>query len=382
MPSTRRKTPNTINYETKLKLQIVNERRNLLIMNRPECLHIPTLHEGEQAQISWGGVEAYKNYIVERVFNESFLQALSGYTWDNIDSTNDPWSRHDQDALTWYQIETRTGKGQHWERLDYEQLSWSQLENHSHTWQQLESQEISFEILNGPGDERPGIEQGCTWLELDKLNKTWTSLENSGHSWEEGEKMTLPGLSWESIDSRWLTFDEWEGKELTFHELDTQKQIEEHWGMTDSIPIGAFNAIYRIKAYDSQDDESDYLTTDQLPVIPIFYRSSTMEYPVKSGKRYVVLLKAQEVRGLDKVRMNFKYNPYLLELTNFAAGSLRNIKAPGNYPEENLRINSSVPGKVWFQSTRQLNENECFSGSIALAEFVAKGTGNAEVSLF
>ncbi|WP_313184533.1 cohesin domain-containing protein [Lacrimispora sp.] len=351
-------------------------------MNRPECLHIPTLHEGEQAQISWGAVEANNDYIVERVFNETFLQALSGYTWDNFDSTNEPWSRYDQDALNWHQIETRTGKGQHWERLDYERLSWSQFENHSHTWQQLESQEISFEIFKGPGDERPGIEQGCTWLEMDELNKTWTSLENSGYSWEEGEKMTLPGLSWESIDSRWLTFNEWEGKELTFHELDTQKQIEEHRGMTDFIPIGALNAMYRIKAYDSNGDESDYLETAQLPIIPIFYRNSTMEYPVKTGKHYAVLLKAQDVSGLDKIRMNLRYDPYLLELTSLAAGSLKSITEPGNYPEENLRIYSSIPGKLWFQSTRQLSQNECFSGSIALVEFIAKGTGSAAVSLF
>lgn len=351
-------------------------------MNRPECLHIPTLHEGEQAQISWGAVEADKNYTVERVFNESFLQALTGYTWDNFDSTNKPWSRHDQSALNWHQIETITGKGQHWERLDYEQLSWSQFENHSYTWQQLESREISFEIFKGPGAIQPGIEQGRTWLELDELNKVWSSLEESGHSWDEAEKVTLPGISWESIDSRWLTFNEWEGKGLTFHELDTQIQIEEHRGMTDSIPIGAYNAMYRIKAHGSEGDESDYLTTQQLPVIPVFYRRSTMEYPVKPGKRYAVLLKAQEVSGLDKVRMNLRYNPYLLELTSFAAGSLRSITEPGNYQEENLRIYANIPGNVWFQSTRQLSQNECFSGSIALVEFIAKGTGNAEVSLY
>lgn len=194
--------------------------------------------------------------------------------------------------------------------------------------------------------------------------------------------MTLPGISWESFESRWLTFDEWEGKGLTFHELDTQKQIEEHRGMTDFIPIGASNAMYRIKAYDSQGDESDYLTTEQMPVIPVFYRSSTMEYPVKTGKRYAVLLKAQEVSGLDKIRMNLRYDPYLLELTSLAAGNLRSIIEPGNYPEENLRIYSNIPGKLWFQSTRQLSQNECFSGSIALVEFIARGTGSAAVSLF
>lgn len=350
-------------------------------MNRPECLHIPTLYEGEEAQISWGAVEADKNYMVERVFNESFLQALSGYTWDNFDSTNEPWNIHDQAARNWLQIETQTGKGQHWERLDYEQLSWSQLENLSYTWQQFESQDISFEIFNGLGVERIGIEQGCTWLELDELNKTWSTLEISDYSWEEGEQVTLPGLSWESIDSRWLTFHEWEEKGLTFQELETQNQIEKHRGMTDFISIGSLNAMYRIKAYDTQCIESEYLTTAQLPVIPVFYRRSTMEYPVKTGKRYTVLLKAQEVSGLEKIRMNLRYNPYLLELISFAAGSLTNITKPGNYPEENLRVYSNFPGNLWFQSTRQLSQNECFSGSIALVEFIAKGTGSATVSL-
>uniref|UniRef100_UPI0006CFEAC2 hypothetical protein n=1 Tax=Clostridium sp. NkU-1 TaxID=1095009 RepID=UPI0006CFEAC2 len=351
-------------------------------MNRPECLHVPTFYEGEQVQISWGAVETDKNYIVERVFNESFLQALYGYTWDNIDSIIEPWSRYDQAALDWHQIETRTGKGQHWERLDYEQLSWSQLENHSYTWQQLESREISFEIFNGPGVKRPGVEKGCTWLELGELNIAWSGLDQYGYSWEEGEKVMLPGLSWESIDSRWLTFNEWEGKELPFHELDTQKHKEEHRGMTDSIPIGASSAMYWIKAYGSNGDESDYLATAQLPVIPIFYRSSIMEYPVKTGKRYAVVLKAHEVSGLNKIRMNLRYNPYLLELTSLAAGSLKSITEPGNYPEENLRIYSSIPGKLWFQSTRQLSQNECFSGSIAVVEFIAKGSGSAIVSLF
>ena len=350
-------------------------------MNRPECLHIPTLYEGENAQISWDAVDTDKNYIVERIFNESFLQALSGYTWDNFDSINEPWSTHDQAAQNWQQLETITGKGEHWERLDYEQLSWLQFENHSYTWQQFENLDISFEIFNGLGVERAGIEQGRTWLELDELNETWSSLEIPGHSWQEGELVTLPGLSWESIDSRWLTFNEWEEKGLTFHELDTQKQIEKHRGMTDSISLGASNAMYRMKAYDTQGNESEYLTTAQLPVIPVFYRNSTMEYPVKAGNRYVVLLKAQEVSGLEKIRMNLRYNPYLLELTNLAAGSLKSITKPGNYPEENLRIYSSIPGNLWFQSTRQLSQNECFSGSIALAEFFAKGIGNAEVLL-
>lgn len=351
-------------------------------MNRPECLHIPALHEGEPARITWGTVEADNNYIVERVFNESFLQSLSGYTWDNFDSTNEPWCIHDQATLNWHQIETRTGKGQHWERLDYEQLSWLQLENHSYTWEDFERREISFEIFNGPGDERFGIEQGCTWLELDGLNQTWNSLERTEHSWAEREKVTLPGISWEDIDSRWLTFNEWDKKELSFHELDTRRNIEGYREMTDNIPLGTANAMYRIKAYGSNRNESDYLTTTQLPVIPVFYRSSAKEYPVKNGERYVVLLKAQEVIGLDKIRMNLRYDPYLMELTNLSAGSLRSITKPGNHPEAHIRVYSNVPGNLWFQSTKQLNKEECFSGCLALIEFIAKGTGCAKVLLY
>ena len=351
-------------------------------MNRPECLHIPLLYEGERAEITWGTMKLDKSYTVERTFNETFTQAFSGYNWDNYDSTDEPWSKRDQAALNWHQIETRTGKGQQWERLEYEQLSWSQLEQQAYTWKQLESREISFDIFKGPGVERLGIEQGCTWLELDELNNSWSSLEKSEHSWDEIENVTLPGISWDSIDSRWLTFNEWEEKDLTFDKLDTQNQVKEHRGMTDFIPIGASNATYRIKAYDSNGHESECLETAQLSVIPIFYRNSTMEYPVKAGKRFTVLMKAQEVIGLDKIRMYLRYNPYLLELVSFTAGGIKSIKEPGNYPEENIKIYSSIPGKLRFQSTRQLNENECFSGSIALVEFIAKETGSASISLY
>lgn len=350
-------------------------------MNQPECLHIPTLHEGKEAQTSWGLVENDKNYLLQRIFNQTFSHALSGYNWDNFDSTDAPWSQYDQAALNWNQIEIKTGKGQHWERLDYDRLNWSQIEKQSFTWHQTENREIDFEIFKGPGTEQPDIEKGCTWLELDELDKAWSSLEESIYSWKEGERITLPGITWESIDSRWLTFKEWETKDLTFQEYEKQKYIEEHRGMKDFIPIGASSAMYRIKSLDLE-EESDYLITEPMPVIPIFYRNSKREYPVKSGNRYVVLLRAHEVTGLEKIRMNLRYNPYLLRLTNFAANGLNKITQPGNYPEEKIIIYSSTPGNTRFQSTRQLRENECFSGSIALVELVAIGNGNAELSLY
>ena len=350
-------------------------------MKKNECLHIPTLYEGKEAQIAWGSVNANSKYIVERIFNESFAQALSGYTWDNIDCTSKPWNLLDQVAMSWHQIETRTGKGLRWESLEYKQLDWSQLDTQSYDWQKLDSQDISFEIFNGPGTSLPFFGKGRTWLEFDENANAWSNLDTIGHTWVDSELVTLPGLSWGSIESRWLTMDDWERNNLTFQELESQSHADEYRGMTDSIPYGVSNAMYRIKSYDSKNGESDYLTTVQLPVVPVFYRNSAVIYPVTDKKRYIILLSAKEVKDLDKIRMNLRYNPYLLELTALTTGSQKSILKPGNYPDEYLKIYSCVPGKLWFKSTRQLGQNECFSGFIALIEFIAKGTGNAEVSL-
>lgn len=350
-------------------------------MKTPECLHIPTLYEGEPAQISWGVDEPNLKYVIERNFNESFTQASTGYTWANIDNTNETWNEYDRDTLNWNQIENRAGRGRTWERLDYEGLSWLLIDNKSETWQQLENQEISFEIFRGDGCERPGVEQGRTWLEMDKLEESWYSLESPGYTWAEYEKLTLPGLSWESIYSRWLSFDEWEQKGLTFGELDTLQIIEEHRGMTDTVPIGASTAIYRIKASNSAGTESDYLTTSQMPVIPIFYRSSMVEYPVTAGKRYRILVGAQDVWDLNRVRMKLRYNQYMLELINFSAYGTKKISAPGNYPDVQLKVYFVTPGEIQFQSTKPLIQNECYSGPITLVDFIAKKTGTATISL-
>ena len=350
-------------------------------MKKPECLHIPTLYEGENAEIRWEALETDTNYIVERIFNETFSQALSGYTWGNLDTLGESWSHYDQEALNWNQIETRTGKGRNWERHDYEQLTWSQIEETYQSWKQLEIQEISFEIYQGPGAKIMDITQVHNWLEFDGLGRTWSSLEMDMLSWQEAESGVLPGLAWESIEARWLTFDEWEQKGLTFQELEGQLRGQKHRSMTDVVPIGAVNAMYQMKAKSSNGEESDYVTTTQLPVIPIFYRDGVMEYPVKAGKRYRILLRAQDVYGLDKVRMNLRYNQYLLELNDFSAFSSNKIIAAGEYQAEQLRIYCSVPGNVWFQSTRSLNSGECYTGSISLVDFIATGTGVAAVSL-
>lgn len=350
-------------------------------MKQSKCLHIPTLYEGESAQISWGIADQSTEHIVERVFNESFNEAFSGYTWNNIDTTNEPWNKYEQDSLNWNQFETRHGKGQTWERLDYENLDWSQIDYTSSTWQQLESKDISFEIFRGLGVERTNVEKGRTWLEFDEQNEIWTTFDTVSHTWDEGELVTLPGLSWDSIQARWLNFNDIEQKQLTFNELDTLNHVENHRGMNDSIPIGATSAMYRIKSYDSGGSESGYLTSSQVPVIPIFYRNSSLNYPVQAGKRYLILMKAKDIKDLDRVRMNLCYNSYLLELTNFAAHSQRNILKPGSYPEEQLNIFSNTSGKIWFQSTRLLSPDECFSGALTLLEFFAKESGTATVSL-
>ncbi len=351
-------------------------------MKQPQCLHIPPLYEGESAQISWGVMESDTNHIIERVFNETFSQASTGYTWDNIATINASWSQYDQEDLTWQQIENRLSMGQSWERLDYNGFSWAEIEAKFYTWQQLESLEVNFEIFRGAGTDCSSFEEGSAWYELEALNKTWSDIESMNYSWDDWEKMKQFGLSWNSIEAKWLSFHEWESKGLTFAELDRQMDAEEHRGMTDFIRIGSKNATYRIKAYNSAGDESDYLTTSQLPVIPIFYRDSEAKYPVESGKSYCILLTAADVHGLNRVNMNLRYDSNILELVDMSAQSDTKVLIPGNYQKEYLELYSHFNGNMWFRSTRPVNADECFSGIIALVKFTAKQSGTATVSLY
>lgn len=351
-------------------------------MNQPQCLHIPTLYEGEIAPIVWGATRDDDNYILERIFDDTFLQALSGQTWANIDSIHEPWSQYDQEALNWWQIEAKTGKGRSFEQLEYNHLNWQQIEGKSLNWQQMELLDMSFEIFRGSGTEYNRYERGCLWYEFDSLNKSWQVLEANSYSWNELELVTFPGLSWDSVEARWLNFAEWEQKGKTFQELETIKAVEKHRGMTDYIPIGAKKAMYRIKSYHANGEESDYLTTDQVPVIPIFYRSSEVNYPVTAGNSYYVLLAAEDISGLDRIRMNLRYHQHLLELVSMSAHSKENVLKAGIYQNEHLELYSHLDGVMWFQSTRPVKAGESYSGTIALAKFTAKGTGIAAVSLY
>ena len=350
-------------------------------MKRPECYHISPLYEGQDVLTAWGVNDAETNYIIERVFNESFSQALTGYTWDNLDSSDESWEVRDRSGQNWHQLDTRIGRGRSWERRDYDGFTWARLDDSGYTWKESDNLEISFEIFRGRGNENHKIGKGRTWTELDLHMDTWSGMAMTGHTWAEAELVTLPGLSWDCLESMWLTCEEWEGRELTFAELEHLVPADVHQSMTDTVPIGAENAMYRIKALGPEGEESDYLTTLQQPVTPIFYRKGTAEYPVEAGKRYLIALRADEVCGLDKVRLTLRYDPHLLELVSVAADSKWPVAAPGNYPEEQVRIDSMEPGKVWFQSTKLLEPEESFSGLITVVELRAKGWGRAAVSL-
>lgn len=333
------------------------------------------------APIHWGAAYNADGYIVERNFNESFNQALLGYSWQNLNNLNKTWEEFEAYYFTWVQLETQTGLGAAWEMLEYKQLNWSQIEAKIDTWTQLENLPISFEIFKGLGTEVKGTDQGRTWYELDQFAITWSEIENLMQSWQEWEAVTLSGLSWEHIAAMWRTFAEWDAMGLTFTEWEALNAPSEFRGFTDYIPIGAKTAIYRIRSYNKAGETSTDLTTDTLPIIPIFYRENTVDYPVKAGKHYRFLLRAEDVYGLEKIRMKFRYHPDWMELTNLVAHSTNQVIKAGDYPNEHLKIYSNINGDIWFQSTRQLADQECFSGAIALVEFIARKSGKTALSL-
>ena len=232
--------------------------------------------------------------------------------------------------------------GRTWENLDnYAGLTWSQFEAQNLTWQQFELQSPSFEIFRGPGT----AEQGSTWTELDDEKLTWPQFEAKNLTWDQFEHLLL------------------------------------HRSTMDAIAIGAKTAIYRIKAYAADGSESPFLTGSQLPVTPIFYRADSTQWQVTNGTRYWVLIEGENLRDLDRVPLTFRYSVDKLRLESFMAQLPGQQTAPGNYPAACLQINAAYQGEVQFSSTRQIPAGANWSGCITLIQFVAIGSGPAEVSL-
>lgn len=342
------------------------------MLDRPKCLHIPLLHEGATDQLSWAVVDGSTAYRLERQFNETFEDASRGRTWSQFDSIEKTWDQADDLDLEWDQLEVLPAIGRTWDSLDIEALAWDEIEARSLTWQDFARLPHSFAIYKGPGliaNEGRGI----TWSQLEAGDVSWKEIESINLTWGQIENL-IPFISWDKLEAHWLDWDNLEEKNLTWDDFERLLDYKDHLAADDTIKIGARTAIYRIKAFDTSGEGSEFLTSSILPVIPIFYREATLRWQTIRGARYLVLIEGRDLRDTERVPLTFRYGAGVLEMKNFRAQNLN--------PSVRLHINADTPGEVRFHCIISAQNGESWSGCVTLIEFIARRTGLAEVSLF
>lgn len=308
----------------------------------PQCLHVYDLKEDEPAQIIWGLVEGAEGYILERQFNQTFEQAMAGRTWENLDAEGKSWAAIEQDALTWEELEELPTLGRIWESIDAEKLTWDEIESKGYAWSQWGLLPLSSLIYRGPGTAM----QGTIWRIVDD-----------------------DALSWDMIQAKNRTWGEWEN-------------TEDHSGITDEIPIGIQSAIYRVAAYASLGEISEYLTGSLAPVTPIFYREDSTQLQVIQGMRYRLQINGEQLKDMDRVPLALKYNSKILVLEDFIVHNPGKQTNPGIYPYAHLQIENAIPGEVKFKCIRQALAGKDWSGCVTIMDFVANQTGLAEITLY
>ena len=301
------------------------------LLARPECLHTPALYEGRESRISWGDVPGAEGYILERSFDETFMDAMLGKLWEYYDDEDKSWSAIESDGMTWeaYMTQTSIGIGLTWEAATYGEPSWAALNTKNLDWNNWAAQPASFEIFRGLGS----LEEGNAWSDLDAQLLSWLAIEALGQSWD--------------------VFQHYVG----------------HRGTNDTVPYGARMAMYQVAAYDDMGVASDFFTSGSIPVLPLFTRDSILQWSATAGERYRILMNIRNLRDTEMVPLTLRYHGGVLDMEGF-------IKC------DELSISSNEPGEMRFRCTKAVQGGVRWSGCVGIVQFTAKRTGLAEARLF
>ena len=351
-------------------------------MEHPSCLHVPVLHEGKTAELSWSVVDDADGYVLERLFNEVFEQVMQGCTWTQVDFDSGTWSGKEGYNLTWADIENLPStypiyKGTGRRIRGPEQgLTWTQFESEYFTWNEIDNR-----FLNWDGtDYLPSV--GKIWSQLESKDVNWADFEDLDLTWRDFEYLEAQGLAWREIEAHHRNWNEFELKIDSWDAFEKIIDNKDHSAADDMIPIGAKSAMYRIKAYSAEGDESGYLTTGVIPVVPILFRDNYIKWQVNTGMRYYLMIEGQDIKNVDQVPLTFEYDADKMELKDFSSHNTRRQVNYGISPVSYTKISSQSLGKLHFEYNKPIEEGATWSGCVTLLEFVAKKTGITEASLF
>lgn len=282
---------------------------------QPKFLMIPTLYEESTATVSWENTPDGEHYDLDISFNEDFDTASHGKTWSDLELADWDWARQeDSSAHTWSELKTLPAQGLTWSNLEFLIQSWEQLETTSSSWQWIQEHHPLFTVFHGPGDDVATPDQGLTWGDLDSSSWSWTrqdteegsswkqlmlipsvgllwwqhdqncyswiDLKTIYENWNEFDFQPTRGLCWGSLDARWLGWRDIEtagsaGDGTSWFQLEhLPPDNKTHKSTVVDIPLYTKSSMMRVRAIDTEERASSYLT------------SSMLEHRPRSLKKY------------------------------------------------------------------------------------------------
>ena len=242
-----------------------------------KCLHIPELINSETVVLTWEALTGAVGYEIEACFDKEF---------GNVGS-----------------------KGISWTKIGYESGTWLQNDTPGMTWQNMGNLDESHTIFNGTG--------------------TPIASPDSAYA-------ATPGLTFDSWDSMWLTFDEREAEDLSWQDIE---EYAPHTGahLSCSIQIPQYTkwAIFRIRAYDVNGDLSGILTS--APIV-VKYKSE-MEIPVATAK--------EEVQIYGEYADREEITKYTTQHMQFYHDNLINVLES----RKRLPVDTVLTNKLWSGKT-------------------------------
>ena len=271
---------------------------------RVKCLHIPELINSETVVLAWEALTGAVGYEIEACFDKTFGGTGS--------------------------------KGIRWTKIDYESGTWLQNDTPGMTWQNMGNLDESHTIYRGTGAPIVNSAMDLNWLYWKTLNRTWAEHKAKGYTWASAVYELSHGLTFDSGDSMWLSFDEREAEDLSWQDIE---EYAPHTGthLSCSIQIPQYTkwAIFRIRAYDVNGDLSTTLTSAP---IAVKYKSE-MEIPVTTAK--------------EKVQVNGEYadreeiTKYTTRHMQFYNDNLINVLES----RKRLPVDTVLTNKLWSGKT-------------------------------
>lgn len=249
--------------------------------NRPACLHIPELHEGSPATVSWAKVNETDEYEIECAFDESFSNLERGVTWGEMHDLDKTWFQIG-DTLPW-DDPSLSAYGTAWYGIQSGNISWADGEYNGFNWGELHKLPPRFTVYKGEGDTFGAHEDGGGWENLNAKSLDWSEVHDVVPTWQGLDNCGKCGVK--------------------------------HLYYTAQMPINKKTVSFRARARKSDGTVGDYITSAQLPIIPIFYRNDIIEINAEKGDDFYLQLHTRHVESDLGVPLTLDYSPYYLRLS-------------------------------------------------------------------